>query len=113
MAKKQKRNRREEERRMIAEMEAAMWERKSPAEQQAEQQKRAEERKGRVKSNETEQKLHCPRCKSVMENGKCSTCGHYIYVPMDEAKRKKIRLAVGIVCTVGFVILFVLLQFKK
>ena len=38
------------------------------------------------------EKLHCPRCKTVMEKGVCPTCGHRIYVPMDRAKQNKIKL---------------------
>lgn len=122
MGKKQKRNRKEEERRIIAEMEAAMWEKKTPAEKEAEQlrtetqsQRFAAKAKksGKEQADKTTQQLHCPRCRTLMENGKCPTCGHYIYMPMDKEKQKKIRLAVGIVCTVGFVVLFLLLQFGK
>ncbi len=114
--KKPKMSRKERERRMIAEMDAAFLEQKFPdsdsREKTVEQKEKPVQKKddGQAKQG---QKLHCPRCKSVMEEGKCPTCGHYIYVPMDKEKRNKIRLIVGGVCMVGFVILFVLMQIKK
>lgn len=111
---KKKLSRKERERRMIAEMDAAMWGKKSThenAEDVAAEEKQKESA-ARPKAG-AGQKMHCPRCKSPMENGKCPTCGHYIYVPMSKEKRNKIRLIVGGVCIVGFVILFVLLQVKK
>ncbi len=111
---KKKLSRKERERRMIAEMDAAMWGKKLTQENAEgvaaeEQQKKT----AATPKASAERQLHCPRCKSLMENGKCPTCGHYIYVPMDKEKRNKIRLIVGGVCIVGFVILFVLLQAKK
>lgn len=114
--KKPKMSRKERERRMIAEMDAAMAQRKIPDEESgekavAEKEKPAEKKDGgQIKQA---QKLHCPRCKTLMENGKCPACGHYIYMPMDKEKRNKIRWIVGGICMVGFVILFVLLQIKK
>lgn len=118
---KRRMSRKERERQMIAEMESALLEQKFPAtnEGNAVQTSRADElpkkeKKTNDKAQENKvQQLHCPRCKTLMENGKCPTCGHYIYVPMDEKKRKKIRLIVGGVCLVGFAVLFVLLQLKK
>ena len=116
---KPKMTRKEREKQMIAEMESALLEQKFPESKvektandgvptQTEKPKKSSQN---VQKNEP--KFHCPRCKTVMENGKCPTCGHYIYVPMDKEKQKKIRLIVGGICMVGFVILFVLLQLKK
>ena len=56
------------------------------------------------------EKLHCKRCKTLLENGVCPVCGYKIYMPMDENKKKRIRLIVGSVCVVGFLILFFLLR---
>ncbi|MBQ8343458.1 MAG: hypothetical protein IJY21_05055 [Clostridia bacterium] len=113
---KPKMSRKERERRMIAEMESAMLAQKFPetdsSEKTVAQKEKPVQRKDGGQAKQA-QKLHCPRCKSLMENGKCPTCGHYIYVPMSKEKRNKIRLIVGGVCVVGFVILFVLLQLKK
>ncbi len=108
---KQKLSRRERERRMIAEMDAAMWGKKPAHENTKSVKEEKPQTKETVRAKKDGgQKLHCPRCKTVMENGKCPTCGHYIYVPMDKEKRNKIRLIVGGVCIVGFVVLFILLQ---
>ena len=93
-------SRKDEETRILAEMDAEM--------------KKQESETGEKGSGGTPtRKMYCPRCKGVMENGVCGTCGHKIYIPMDEKKRNKIRLIVGIVCVVVFVALFVALQFKK
>ena len=117
---KPKMSRKERERRMLAEMDAAFLEQKFPETHEnksvdAQNMTVGRETKKKMppKEKNGEKQLHCPRCKSVMEDGKCPTCGHYIYVPMDKEKRNKIRLIVGGVCIVGFVILFVLTQLKK
>ena len=57
--------------------------------------------------------VHCKRCKTLMEKGVCPTCGYKIYVPMDEEKRKKIKLAMTVVAVVVFIALFVALHFKN
>ncbi len=114
-SKQPKMSRKERERRILAEMDAAILQQKMPDGENGEsvpQQKEKANPKAENRANQG-QRLHCPRCKSWMENGKCPTCGHYIYVPMDKDKRNKIRWIVGGVCMVGFVILFVLLQMKK
>ena len=112
--KKQKLSRKERERRMIAEMDAAMWGSKLPDENTAKAngEKKPEKKVSNPAKKNVEQKMHCPRCKTLMENGKCPNCGHYIYVPMDKEKRAKIRLIVGGVCVIGFLILFLILQGK-
>ena len=48
-----------------------------------------------------------------MEHGVCPACGFKIYVPMDEEKRKKIKLITTVVAVAAFIVLFVVLQFKK
>ncbi len=122
--KKPKMSRKERERRILAEMDAALMQNNLPDGQNVESAPaQTEKTASRVVENRAKQgqkqgqnqgqRLHCPRCKAWMENGKCPTCGHYIYVPMDKDKRNKIRWIVGGVCMVGFVILFVLLQMKK
>ncbi len=55
-------------------------------------------------------KVHCKRCKTLMEKGVCPICGYKIYMPMDDEKRKKIRLVVTAVCLVVFVLLFAWIQ---
>ena len=114
--KKQKLSRKERERRMSAEMDAAMWGNKPAGETDKANGGQTTGQKEKVATGAKKnagQKLHCPRCKTLMENGKCPNCGHYVYVPMDREKRSKIRLIVGGVCIVGFLILFVILQGNK
>ena len=57
------------------------------------------------------EKIHCSRCKSLMENGVCPSCGHTVYVPMDKKKRDRVRMIVAIVCIVGFLIIYLATQF--
>ena len=61
----------------------------------------------------TPEQIHCRRCKTLMENGVCPTCGFRMYVPMDEKKKGKIKF----VLTCGFMaILFavvVIMQIAK
>lgn len=105
---KQKRNRREEERLIIEEMEKALAENKG--EEYVPRQERPKEKK-KSKTDYGEgapQKIHCQRCRTLMENGVCPACGHRIYVPMDKKKREKIRLIVAGVCIAVFVVLFVI-----
>ncbi|MBQ7912567.1 MAG: hypothetical protein IJ308_02335 [Clostridia bacterium] len=122
MSKKTREEKREEERRIIAEMEAAIQEKEERENPQSAPQERAgtAERKPQPapasapKSNKGKNRYHCPRCKTLLqEDGKCVTCGYKMYIPMDEKKRNKIRLIVAVVCMVIFAVLFVILQFKK
>ena len=111
---------RAEEARIIAEMESAMHggdfingAKKSPEETSKKEQNQA----GMYATNEemcpqTEEKIYCKRCKSRMENGVCPVCGYRIYMPMDEAKIKKIRLIVAGVCIVAFLAIFLALRLK-
>lgn len=109
---KQKRNRREEERLMIEEMEKAMAE--NEGREYILPEKRPKEKKSRADYGDgVPQKIHCQRCRTLMENGVCPACGHRIYVPMDKKKQDKIRLIVAGVCIAVFVIIFVIGQFLK
>ena len=49
---------------------------------------------------------HCHRCKVLMENGKCPSCGQKMYVPMDEEKQKKIRWITTGIGLLVFLIIF-------
>lgn len=59
------------------------------------------------------EKIHCKRCKTLMENGVCPACGHTVYVPIKKEKRDKVRLIVAVVCMVVFVIAFIAIQVKN
>ena len=114
MAKKEKRSRREEERLMIEEMEKAMAESKGEPYLPPEERKKAQAQKQSADYGENiPQKIHCSRCKTLMENGVCPACGHRIYVPMDKKKQEKIRFIVAGVCIALFVVIFVVGQFLK
>ena len=52
--------------------------------------------------------MHCRKCKTFMENGKCPSCGYTVYTPMDEEKQKNVRLILGVVCVVAFVVILLL-----
>ena len=103
MSKQTRQHKKEEEKRIIAVMEEAMREAKGES---GEQQPESEE-KGRKSVYATEpEKIHCRRCKTLMENGVCPTCGYKIYMPMNDKKRNKIRLIAAIVFVVVGVIVF-------
>ncbi len=115
-----RKQRREEERRLLAEFDEAVAEERAKREGQVsvEEKKAAtpNEKKKRGKENfyqsTTPETLHCRRCKTLMENGVCPTCGYKTYVPMSEEKRKKARWIVTVACVVIFVILFAVVQAK-
>ena len=92
-----KRNeRKEREKEMIAQMEEALKEQKQAESEGAEDTPKSEGGQ-----------LHCHKCKTLMENGKCPTCGYSVYVPMDARKQKKIRwIATGIMLVVFLIIFF-------
>ena len=122
MSKLSRKERKEEEKRIIAEMDAAMAENKEKgAENALEDQEEGAASENVAKKTKktsfydatTPETVHCKRCKTLMENGVCPTCGFRIYVPMDKEKRDKIRLWVTVVCLGVFFILFLMSQMKN
>ena len=96
-----RKERREEEAEILAQMEEAMRENeKSDAEE------KTEKYVGPFRDKTPEQ-IHCRKCGTLMENGKCPNCGHTVYVPMNGQKQKTIRWIVGGVCVLAFVIIFI------
>ncbi len=83
-----------EEKRILAELDAAV----------------KAERGEEPSQNEKEQELHCRRCRAVMKEGVCPTCGFRIYTPMSEEKRKKIKGIATVVCLAIFIVLFALIK---
>ena len=59
------------------------------------------------------EQVHCKRCKTLMENGVCPSCGFKIYTPMDMEKREKIKMVTTIIGFVVFFAIFIILQIKK
>ena len=103
MARQTRAERKAEEARILAEMDAAMGKSSPTADTETKKQG------GMYSSNR--ETIHCKRCKSVMEQGVCPVCGFRVYTPMDEGKRKKIRLIVGGICVVVFLAAFLILRF--
>ncbi len=99
-SKEKRKQRREEERRILAELDEAVAAER--AEQAPEQGEKGEE-----------PVLHCRRCRTVMEKGVCPVCGYKTYQPMSEEKRKRVRNILTVVCLVGFAILFFALKLWK
>ena len=100
---------REEEHRVLAEMDKAMKEQKTQSASAPLQPK------GKTSFYDSTQPttMHCHRCKSLMENGVCPTCGFKTYVPMSEEKRKKIKTVTTAIGFVVFIVIFLIIQFSK
>ena len=117
MGKLTRKERKEEEKRIIAEMDAAMAENKEKqAENSTETQTEEKvEKKGKTSFYDvtTPEQVHCKRCKTLMENGVCPTCGFRIYVPMETEKRDKIRLWLTVGGIALFLVLFLISQIKN
>ena len=101
MSKQTRQEKREEEQKALAQMEEAM---------QEEGEKKS--RSSFYASTEPE-KVHCRRCKTLMENGVCPTCGFKMYVPMSEEKRKKIKMVATAIGFAVFIAIFLIIQFTK
>ena len=106
MSKQTRQQKKEEEKRIIAEMEDALREARGESVEET-----PPEASGKKSVYATEpDKIHCRRCKTLMENGVCPTCGYKIYMPMNDKKRNKIRLITAIVFVVIGVIIFAILR---
>ncbi len=105
-----RKERKEEERRILAELDEAVALEREQAAEKREEQTAKEERRGDFYASADPEKVHCRRCKTLMENGVCPTCGYKMYVPMTDAQRRKTRGVVAAVCIGVFVLLFLLLK---
>lgn len=113
MSKQTRREKKEEEARILAEMDEALKEQGMPPLSKTREKSEKEEKYQREYDDTMPQKIHCRRCKTLMENGKCPVCGHTVYVPMNKQKQRKIKwIATGILLVV-FVALFAILQMSK
>ena len=102
------RERRAEEKRILAEMDKAMSE-----QNQGSNNTPTGPSPTHAYGKDVPERVHCKRCKTLMEKGVCPTCGHRIYVPMSEEKKGKIRFIVTCVAMAIFVVIFVLTQIFK
>ncbi len=111
---KDRKTRKEEEKRILLEMDEAM--RAVRRETSVLEQNERDTIQSAIEtpeepSRQSSQTIYCRRCKSALGiNGVCPVCGERVYMPMDENKRKKIRLIVAGVCIVGFLILYCIVK---
>ena len=109
MSKQTRQQKKEEEKRIIAEMEDALREARGESVEET-----PPEASGKKSVYATEpDKIHCRRCKTLMENGVCPTCGFKMYVPMSEEKRKKIKMVATAIGFAVFIAIFLIIQFTK
>lgn len=114
MNKQTKKEKKAEETRILAEMKAALEEAER-ADNMTNGEKEVEEsapvQKSQTKPQEST--YHCRRCRTVMQNGVCPTCGFKMYVPMDEKKLGKIKLILTAVGMAIFLAIFLYIQIQK
>lgn len=112
MSKQTRQQKKEEEKRIIAEMESALAEEKIQEKPEEERSKRNAEQK-RIYDETMPKDIHCKRCKTLMEKGVCPTCGFRIYVPMDKKKRDRTKLILAVVFMAAFLAVFIFSQIKN
>ncbi len=119
MAKQTRKQKKEEERRIIAELDAALLEEREAAKEEdasvfdaQKEERTGKEKRSRASFYESTQPkiLHCRRCRAEMKEGVCPVCGYKTYVGMSEEKRKKIRAIVTAVCIGVFLVLFLVIK---
>ena len=108
MSTQTRKERKEEDARILSEFQEALKE--TSGEAQKEEGK--EEKKPSFDSAQP-QTIHCRKCKTLMENGVCPACGFKIYMPMSDAERKKIRRITTVVAVAVFIVLFAIIQITK
>ncbi len=100
---------------MLADFDAAVAAEKEKGAEEAAPADKKQEKKSRDSFYSSTQptQIHCRRCKTLMEEGKCPVCGYKTYTPMSDKKRKKVRNILTVVCLGIFVVLFVALRLWK
>ena len=93
--------RKEEETKILAQMEEAM------RENEGETTESAPKRSGLIQ-DKTPSSIHCRKCGTLMQDGKCPQCGHTVYTPMDEKTQKTVRWILGGVCLAVLLIVLLL-----
>ena len=112
MSKMTRQQKKEEEKRIIAEMESALAEGKTLEKPEEDPSNRRETEKY-VYDETMPKDIHCKRCKTLMEKGVCPTCGFRIYVPMDKKKRDRTKLILAVVLMAAFLAVFIFSQIKN
>ena len=110
MSKRTRKEKKEEEARIVAEMEAALKEKASPTEETPQKEEKPQ---ANLYGEHAPEQIHCKRCKTLMDKGVCPTCGFRIYVPMEKKKRDKVRLIVAAVSMLVFLALFIAIQIAQ
>ena len=95
MGKQTRKEKKAEEKRILAEFEQALQEERGGTLASEEESGQASGKNSFYASADPE-RVHCKRCKTLMERGVCPACGYKIYQPMSEEKRKKIRSIVTV-----------------
>ncbi len=113
MSKQTRKEKKEQEARILAEMKAALEE--AEREDNALALSETDETQSAPQTPPAPQEpvYHCKRCRSEMKKGVCPVCGFTMYVPIDEKKAGKIKLVLTAVGMVVFAVLFIWLQIKK
>ena len=107
MGKQTRKQKREEEKKILAQMDEAMQESSENSEKETPKQGW----KGLL-VDKTPEKVHCRKCGTYIEDGVCPSCGFRVYVPMDKKTQQNIRLVLGGICLVIFAVLFFWTQLK-
>ncbi len=115
MSKQTRQEKKAEEKRILAEFETALKEERASDLESKHANASEKEETGEKKKKKTSfyasadpERVHCKRCKTLMEEGVCPVCGYKIYQPMSEEKRRKIK---GIITVVALAVFAVFLVF--
>ena len=100
MSKQTRKDKKAEEKRIIAQFEEALQEERGEKVEE-------DQKPSSISAADTPEKIHCRRCKTLMEEGVCPVCGFKIYQPMSEEKRRKIKRIITVVALVVFAIFLV------
>ena len=112
MSKQTREERKAEEQRILAEMDEAMKVQADEGNAAEEASSGSEKKRWGLFEDKTPEKIHCRKCKTLMEDGVCPNCGFRIYKPMDERKLRTVRWILGGICIVGLIVLLIIQQTK-
>ncbi|MBE7079183.1 MAG: hypothetical protein E7380_04935 [Clostridiales bacterium] len=96
MARKTRKERKEEERRILAELDAETLS--------------TQNGEGYAVDEEGNPCAICPRCRSAVKGEKCPVCGYKEYRPISDKTRKTVRIALGVVLVGVFLVIYFCLR---